>query len=224
MLWEIGICTRLIWLISYPKIVRNVKLHAVIIFRNTHKTEWLPAAVIHTTRLAIEAYVNSIDTFHCSAVSNRRKTVVFLISRTFLTPELPLYCNVIIPISKLLILLLSLISCRPGWKGLIFCVCVCVCVRGEDAYLLILFELFALWDLLTSSKTLRCVALIKCGHITAFGKACRLPCLENTENNVMKRSFLGVLETIRKEDALLECWRLCVHIKLYTDKRERQAW
>jgi len=76
---------------------------------------------------------------------------------------------------------------------------------GEDAYLLILFELFAFWDLLISSRTLRFVSLIKCDRITAFGKACRLPCLENNETNIMKLSVLGVLETIRKEDALLEC-------------------
>ena len=129
--------------------------------------------------------------------------MILLISRLFLTPDFPLYSNVIIPISKLLIIFLSQISYRPGWKGLIFC--VCVCVGGEDAYLLILFELFAFWDLLTSSSALRCFAPIKCGPVTAFGKACRLPYLENTENNAMKRTVLGVLETIRKEDTLREC-------------------
>jgi len=40
----------------------------------------------------------------------------------------------------------------------------------------------------------------------------------------MKRSVLGVLETTGKEDTLMECWRFCVHIKLYADKGERQAW
>ena len=202
----------------------SVKLQAVLIFRNTHKnrvTSCCSSSRNSTGRRSICQRYRHLPLF-CSIKQKKNCGIPHFppISNSWVSSILE--CNYTdFEIASIIFVPDQL----QAWleRTYLLSVCVCVCSgRGRlSAYLV---RAVRVWDLLTSSRTLRCVALIKYGPVTAFGKACRFPWLENIENNAIKRSVLCVLETTRKEDTLQECWRFCVHIKLRAGKRERQAW